>query len=211
MITPTTLLLIGTVMTITGFIAGVLVMLVVNERRKNKPDSTAEKSRATLYQEVTRLWRDRTTGRLMVELDEKILAGNETLSPAQRAELAAAAREWLKWLGSPEAPMPQRSETAPVMPPPTAAPADLPAKTGGETSRPTSIVAQIDAILQEKLSASPLAERGIRLTEEPQHGVAVWVGLQRYAGIDSVPDAEIVRLIRAAVKEWERQNAAERS
>lgn len=216
MISSSTLPLIAAVLTLTGFIAGVLVMLVVNERRKNKSAASAANSRDTLYKEVVRLWHERSSGRLFVEVNERMLAESKGLGDAQRAEQAAAARDWLKWLGYPggvaaePAPPPiPAAVSAPAPTPPL--PADPAAKPAIETARKTSIVEQIDAILQEKLADSALADKGIRLTEEPQHGVAVWVGLQRYAGIDAVPDAEIVKLIRASAAEWERQNSAERN
>ena len=66
-----------------------------------------------------------------------------------------------------------------------------------------SIVTQIDTILQARLVGTPLEERGIFLTQSPEGGVAVYVGLTRYNGIDEVPDPEIKAAIRAAISEWE--------
>ncbi len=66
-----------------------------------------------------------------------------------------------------------------------------------------SIVAQIDAILQAHLAGSPLADRGVFLTQSPEGGVIVYVGLTRYTGVDEVPDAEVKAAIRAAISEWE--------
>lgn len=66
-----------------------------------------------------------------------------------------------------------------------------------------SIVSQIDTILQMHLQGTPLEERGIFLTESPEGGVAVYVGLTRYNGIAEVPDPEIKEAIRAAIAEWE--------
>lgn len=71
--------------------------------------------------------------------------------------------------------------------------------------KPLSIAAQVDEILQEMLVASPLSERSIRLVETPEGGLMVTVGLDRYDGIDGVPDDEIRSLIRKAVAEWERR------
>ncbi len=68
-----------------------------------------------------------------------------------------------------------------------------------------SIVEEINTILQARLAASPLAHRSIRLQESPQGGVIVWVGLQKFAGIDEVPDPEIRAILRAAIEEWERR------
>lgn len=69
---------------------------------------------------------------------------------------------------------------------------------------PTSMVAQIDAILQTNLFGTPLENRGIRLNESIQGGVIVIVGTQKYESISDVPEAEILAAIRAAVAEWER-------
>ncbi len=65
------------------------------------------------------------------------------------------------------------------------------------------MVAQIDTILQARLAGTPLAERGIFLTQSPEGGVNVYVGLTRYEGIDDVPDPEVKAAIRAAIAEWE--------
>lgn len=77
------------------------------------------------------------------------------------------------------------------------------AKEDRPVSPANSIVSQIDSVLQTRLAGTPLEERGIFLTESPEGGVAVYVGLTRYHGIDEVPDAEIKAAIRAAIKEWE--------
>lgn len=66
-----------------------------------------------------------------------------------------------------------------------------------------SIVSQIDAVLQTRLAGTPLEERGVFLTESPEGGVAVYVGLTRYNGLEEVPDPEIKAAIRAAIAEWE--------
>lgn len=68
---------------------------------------------------------------------------------------------------------------------------------------PKSIVAQIDAILQEKLEGTPMEKRGIRLVELPGKPMVVVVGLDQFEGVDDVPDEEIRNLIRSSAKEWE--------
>ncbi|MGZ9235393.1 MAG: hypothetical protein ACXW4E_07705 [Anaerolineales bacterium] len=67
----------------------------------------------------------------------------------------------------------------------------------------TSIVTQIDSILQTRLVGTPLEERGVFLTQSPDGGVIVYVGLTRYSGVDEVPDPEIKAAIRGAISEWE--------
>lgn len=70
-------------------------------------------------------------------------------------------------------------------------------------SAPTTMVGQIDAILQTKLIGTPLATRGIRLVESAQGGAMVVVGLNRYEGVGEVPEPEVQAVIRAAIAEWE--------
>jgi hypothetical protein len=69
-----------------------------------------------------------------------------------------------------------------------------------------SMVAQIDAILQEKLKPTPLANRGIALKENPDHSLVVWIGLEKYAAIDAIPDEAIRQAIKDSVAEWTNRN-----
>ncbi len=68
---------------------------------------------------------------------------------------------------------------------------------------PRSIAMQVDEILQRKLQERGWHGRGIRLLELPNKGMVVLIGLNQYATVDEVPDAEIRALIRASVSEWE--------
>jgi hypothetical protein len=68
-----------------------------------------------------------------------------------------------------------------------------------------SIAAQIDDILQEKLTGLPDEKRAIRLMELPGKGMVVMVGLDHYDGVDAVPDPEVRALIRECVAEWEQR------
>ena len=67
------------------------------------------------------------------------------------------------------------------------------------------MVEQIDEILQEVIDNSEKPDRKIRLVEEPNEGVAVWVGSEHFIGIDAVPDPIVKDLIRLAVKEWDKR------
>ena len=58
-------------------------------------------------------------------------------------------------------------------------------------------------MLQARLARTPLAEKGIRLQESLDGGVIVWVGIDKYGGIDDVPDEQIKAALRAAIAEWE--------
>ncbi len=100
-------------------------------------------------------------------------------------------------------PVPPASPPAQVDPKPAAAKPATIAKEDRPSAPANSIVTQIDNILQARLAGTPLAERGIFLTQSPQGGVSVYVGLTRYDGVDAVPDPEVKAAIRAAITEWE--------
>jgi hypothetical protein len=68
-----------------------------------------------------------------------------------------------------------------------------------------SMVEQIDDILQEIIKASDHPTRRVKLVEEKQDGVIVWVEQEHFIGIDAVTDQSAKDLIRAAVKEWDRR------
>lgn len=103
---------------------------------------------------------------------------------------------------------PQQNTPAPTPPPqPAAQPAPstpIAASNDDEPeAAPTSIVGQINLVLQKNILNTPLAARGISLMESITGGVNVFVGVQRYEMIDDVPDEEIKAAIRAAIAEWE--------
>lgn len=123
---------------------------------------------------------------------------------------------------SPEAPALVQAQTAsvPLAPLPVAAPdpekitSPLPSvkpaavkpEPKTKVRPPTSIVAQIDEILQEQLTNTALQFRGIRLAEDASHAVIVLVGADRFDGMDAVKDPEVRAAIRKAVAEWEHRN-----
>ena len=107
----------------------------------------------------------------------------------------------------PPAAMPARVAVAPPPPSLTPRPVAPKERSAPKDDRPaapaTSIVGQIDAILQERLVGTPLEGRGVFLAQSPDGSVNVYVGLTRYAGIEDVPDEEIRAAIRAAISAWE--------
>ena len=101
------------------------------------------------------------------------------------------------------APVQPEGPASPPIPPPATSKASTIAKEDRPASPANSIVGQIDSILQARLEGTPLGDRGIFLTQSPEGGVMVYVGLTRYHGVDDVPDPEIKAAIRAAISEWE--------
>ena len=65
-----------------------------------------------------------------------------------------------------------------------------------------TLAEQVDEILQEKLAKSSLRDKGVRLMDVPDRGLVVLVGLEKYDGVDAVPDEQVKALLREAVDEW---------
>jgi hypothetical protein len=159
-------------------------------------------------------------GQLHLNLDGKRVEAS-AVDAEQRKRMIAVLTQIRPWLEAqapaaappPAQPRPASSpqsappagEMSPTPPKPPSKPAAPPAPKNEEESatEPQSIVAQIDSILQMQLVGTPLEERGVRLLESPEGGVVVWVGLEKYEGIDDVPDDQIKSVIRKAINAWE--------
>ncbi len=98
----------------------------------------------------------------------------------------------------------------PSIPPvPYAAAAAAPKVAADTAKKPAvSMVEQIDEILQEIIQRSDNPNRRIKLVEERNQGVIVWVDQEHFSGIDAVTNDSARDLIRAAAKEWERRAEA---
>jgi len=70
---------------------------------------------------------------------------------------------------------------------------------------PTSMVTQIDAILQTRLVGTPLENVGIRLIESPIGDPVFLVGDQSYKSVGEVTDPAVQTAFKAAIAEWERK------
>jgi hypothetical protein len=152
---------------------------------------------------LLRLWLDAKES-LQLDLDGQPVSTSQMPEPQRKklVQLLTAMRPWIE--ARPAAPRP--------VPPPAPVPASagtMPPLPGADkqekTARPHSMVAQIDEILQEKLSTTAFTGRGIRLEEAPAGGVKVVVGTQSYSGVGDVPDPEIQAVLRAAIAEWEKK------
>jgi hypothetical protein len=68
-----------------------------------------------------------------------------------------------------------------------------------------SMVSQVDAILQEKIHHAGMEKWAIRLTEFPQRGMVILVGLEQYDSLDEVPYEQARNIIRESISEWEQR------
>lgn len=159
-------------------------------------------------------------GNLTLDLDGARV-DTTSLSPGQRKrliDLLTTIRPWLEgrpaaapsMTAPPTSPRPAPGQPA-SSPPLAPATRPAPSKQGSaaKDDRPiasaNSIVGQIDSILQARIAGSSMEERGVFLAQSPEGGVMVYVGLNRYMGVDEVPDDEIKSAIRAAIAEWEKK------
>lgn len=73
-----------------------------------------------------------------------------------------------------------------------------------------TITQQIGAILDDMLVGTELEEKNIRLWENADHGVDVWVGSEKFEGIEAVPYPQVRQVIRDAVLRWEQETESQR-
>lgn len=73
------------------------------------------------------------------------------------------------------------------------------------TTASLSITQQIGAILDEMVQGSELEGKEIKLMESAENGVEVWVGAEKFTGIESVPYPQVRQVIRDAVLRWEQE------
>lgn len=131
----------------------------------------------------------------------------KTAPPLVSSQPSSLSKRLETFAGPPTESKPAPVQPAPPAPQPVSRPVAPRPATIAKEDRPAapanSIVSQIDSVLQARLEGTPLAERGIFLTQSLEGGVNVYVGLTRYNGVDDVPDPEIKAAIRAAISEWE--------
>jgi hypothetical protein len=73
-----------------------------------------------------------------------------------------------------------------------------------------TITQQISAVLDDMLKGTELEDKGIRLWENADHGVDVYVGSEKFEGIEAVPYPQVRQVIRDAVLRWEAEAEARR-
>jgi hypothetical protein len=68
---------------------------------------------------------------------------------------------------------------------------------------PKTIIEQINDILTGLIANTAEKDLGVTLVDNGHEGVIVWVGLEKFNGVDAVPYPEVQQLIRTAVARWE--------
>jgi len=154
---------------------------------------------------------------LVVEVEGQTFTNKEELTTDSRRKvinLLGDLRPWLETAADIPTTPPEKLQPEPIKTQPMSAqPVPIPGRITPLLTKKipavkpvASIVSQIDDVLQERLAVSPLAGKGIRLVESSSGGVLVYIGLQKFDGIDALPDPEIQAFIRQSVAEWEKRS-----
>jgi hypothetical protein len=216
------LLLIALVCVAVGVVVGVVVANLTSSKTPVAQATDPE------LEQAAGLWREKSTGGLLVEMDGQKYHSVNEMSDDRRQHLVKTVTELKVWSGFVEptsagivisTPPAEKPETGQAVSQPPAQPAGsikrpslnpvevftraLRADAPKPGSPPMSIAGQIDEILQGKLEDSPLKGRAVRLMELPGKGMVVMVGLDQYDSLSAVPDPEIRSLLQACVEEWE--------
>jgi len=175
---------------------------------ESPPDEGVNQTRSSdetlQYVDIVRVGRDLTHPQLVLRLEGGYYRSAQELSEEQRNKLIPVIEELTWWF--------KRQTPAPVPPPSTQLPVGKPvAKQEKDKNKTTtvaekSIALQVDEILQEKLKGTALEKRGIFISETPEGGLLIHVGLEQFESVEAVPYAEIKGLIRTAVAEWGSRN-----
>ena len=221
-------LLMGFLFVTIGFIAGAAVSYWIADRDKGElPEGEVPQYKeATMpvdqaFEEVFRIYRDKTSGRILIKIQETMAPTRVDLNKSQLTLVEKVVREEMDWIGI-ELPkiavqQPQSMIEKHLRPEPVEEPAKIeplkilqrPAKKSPDATTATtdnrSFVEQIDEILQEMLEMTPMKDKQISLEEDPHDGVVAWIGSKRYVGIDAIDDPDVQKLIKIAVAKWEKK------
>ncbi|MBC8504088.1 MAG: hypothetical protein H8D34_04485 [Chloroflexi bacterium] len=200
------LFLIVAVISITvGYLAG---SLLSSGRDRKEDQEPAQPAQPQFPADALHIWRDNQSKKIVLQVGKRIFRSGEPLPPTEGKHLAGLIAYLQRWLGIPASPVQAPSQTEPQ-------PAQLPQSqpvvspfTSDEPEIPyaeKSIVGQIDDILQEKITNTPLRERGIRLMENLDGSMRVMIGLDQFEDVSSIPDETVKAAIRAAVQDWEQR------
>jgi hypothetical protein len=196
-----------------GAAVGALIQRVQNRKDTPPPPPDKDKLAGEGDVEVLSAWRTRGN-QVWLEMDGVRLDNKDALRADQYQRLLGLVLDLRPWLekGHPAAPE-TNAAPRPSQPQPSALAGRLEQKKGKPAeaeAKPAvvlkSIIEQIDEVLQTKLQNSVFKDRGIQLVEGSGGAVIVKDGVNRYEGVDAVPDPEVQALIRQAVADWEKSS-----
>jgi len=216
-----------------GLLVGLLVSSLFSSRgsKSAEPNEPPQELVKDGFAEAARLWYSPSGKKIVTQLDGAYYRDFSALSADQKNRVNKLLTLWSVWAGRvteikaepPSAPVANLNPDAETELPPMAAPLDwsvqeaLKADESAESAvlsiedKPKTIAGQISLIIEKMLVDSPIKEKGIKLIENSHQGVDVWIGLEKFDGIDAIPYPDVQQLIREAVAQWEREMEAGRS
>jgi hypothetical protein len=199
-------------------------------------DDLKQESQNHHYKEVAQLWFDNGDRKFILQVGEKYFKRADDLSPKDRVKLWRVVSGFYHWLETDE--NFRQEESGHSQPNPSgkhtiSIPAErmtredekFPNMDSSSSNQQKqafvpeinpssafsqSMVSQVDAILQEKIHIAGMEKWAIRLTEFPQRGMVIMVGLEQYDSIDQVPYEQARNIIRKSISEWEQRADAGR-
>jgi type IV secretory pathway VirB10-like protein len=136
--------------------------------------------------EIATLMRDEVTGALIIRVgDREYRNAGELKESRDWTRLEFASGDLARWFSRPSA-----AQARPEL------------EVGDGMPKPTSMIEQINAILQQKIAETSGEQKAIRLIEGPGGSVRVLLGVRSF-NLDEVPNPEARELIRQAVAAWE--------
>lgn len=212
-----------------GLLVGLLVASLFTPR-ESKPAAPAEPPEDLAkdgFAEAARLWYSPGGKRVITELDGEYYREYQPLTAEQKGRVNNLIEQWSSWAGksieepaqkiaSPAAIEPEEIESVAEVGPVLNWSVAEAMKTDDEADpelvpepeKPKTIAGQISQIIDKMLEGNPLKEKGIKLIENSHQGVDVWIGLEKFEGIDAIPYPDVQQLIRQAVAQWESESEA---
>ncbi|MGD8731281.1 MAG: hypothetical protein PVI81_03395 [Anaerolineales bacterium] len=155
------------------------------------PEAPEAPDRTSTRIQVATLMRDDVTGKLIIKVgDREYTSPDDLRSSPDWIRIEYAASDLSEWVQRPQQKSPSEKETA--------------AEGEGQVAdhKPSTMIEQINAILQERIESSGRSELAVRLIEGPGGMARVLIGVHSYE-LAEVPDPEVQELIREAVATWE--------
>jgi hypothetical protein len=219
--TPLLLVLVG----VAGILIGLLVSTIFKGDTKPNPDENQlpKKYADKGFAEAARLFYSPAAKKAITQLDGDFYPDFDSLTPDQKKRVLRVLQAWQEWSAAaqpvqaaaqsvvlPTLPDVQ-SETetlktnrnVPFQQAPKVDPKKVATAVEPIIAKPLTIFEQINEILDEVIANSPEKNRGIHLVDNGHEGVIVWVGLEKFNGVEEVPYPEVQALIRTAVARWE--------
>jgi len=138
--------------------------------------------------------------RLVVRVDGAAYVRYDGMSPDHRRRMRTyllQIRDWMEATRGNLPVAPRRSATPPRKPGTTEMPSSLP------PAQAQDMVSAINAFVQEKLKAGGSQAAVTVMRDWRGTGVIILVNGKRYDAVADIPNAEVRRLLQAAVREWE--------